>query len=352
MSNINDGLGNELTEHEIIVTNKVESELKAEVGAVKEEAEALQDVSPTKAAYDAAAALKQKRKRELFGAFVDPNLANKGGGHGTVMGSTKLFQDPDASHSQTRFNLTEMQAKLEQQGWAKHPSIIDRWEAPNGVGVEMGYTHGEAWFRAVETRPFRYDEGPRVPYWVQRVHGYASDTARATFEGIFRDLMELARTERCEQGSGVWETRPGPLMLGFALLTPNAQLPTKTYNDDAGFDLYVAETTVIAPGEFVDVPLGVSVGLPPGVWARITGRSSTLRRLGLLVNEGIIDTGYTGPLFAGVFNVGVYSVSVTKGDRIAQLILHENTTGRFSAVAVDGHPETERGVSGFGSSGS
>lgn len=133
-------------------------------------------------------------------------------------------------------------------------------------------------------------------------------------------------------------------------------LPVRTYDGDAGFDLFVAEDTTIVPDEFVDVPCGVRVALPPGIWARITGRSSTMRRRGLLVADGVIDNGYRGPLFAGVRNLNGSEVTVRAGERIAQLIPYDLVAPRFvpkmvDRTAFDVLPHDGRGEAGFGSSG-
>lgn len=127
--------------------------------------------------------------------------------------------------------------------------------------------------------------------------------------------------------------------------------PTKTYEDDAGYDLVTSEHTVIQPNSFADVPCGISVELPERVWGLITGRSSTLRKRGLLVHPGIIDTGYRGPLFAGVWNQTDERKSVHVGDRIAQFILFNNTTMRYAPMQVDRLNPSARGTNGFGSSG-
>lgn len=129
--------------------------------------------------------------------------------------------------------------------------------------------------------------------------------------------------------------------------------PIQTYGDDAGYDLVVSEDTVIPAGQFVDVPCGISVELPERVWAMITGRSSTLRKRGLLVSTGIIDTGYRGPLFAGVQNLDPkQEVWVKTGERIAQLLLFNNTTMRYRPLRVPELTPSARGANGFGSTGS
>lgn len=127
--------------------------------------------------------------------------------------------------------------------------------------------------------------------------------------------------------------------------------PQKGYLGDAGYDLIVSRNEVIWPGEFIDVPCGVSIELPGGVWAMITGRSSTLRKRQLLVSQGVIDQGYRGPLFAGVWNLGREKAEVREGERIAQLIPFPQTSLRLTLERVDELDPSDRGRKGFGSTG-
>lgn len=127
-------------------------------------------------------------------------------------------------------------------------------------------------------------------------------------------------------------------------------LPSRGYADDAGLDLYVAESTEIEPHSFVDVAAGVKVDIPKGYWILILGRSSTLRKRQLMVSPGVIDAGWTGPLFAGVWNLSDEVVKVEAGDRLAQAILLPApvTAYRPEWGTV---PAKERGEKGFGSTG-
>lgn len=134
-------------------------------------------------------------------------------------------------------------------------------------------------------------------------------------------------------------------------LDDGAQMPTRGYPGDAGFDLYVQEEMVIQPGEFVDVPCGCAIQLPDHLWAMITGRSSTLRKHDLLVTTGIIDTGYRGPLFAGVKNLGAEVFYAKKGMRLAQLIPFGNVAENLRLIESPTLDPSERGTAGFGSTG-
>ena len=137
----------------------------------------------------------------------------------------------------------------------------------------------------------------------------------------------------------------------YRVLTPTGLAPTKAYADDAGFDLYCDADMVIEPSTFVDVPLGVAIKVPEGTWGLLTARSSTLRKHGLMVAQGVIDCGYTGPLFAGVWNMTNEPVKIEHGMRLVQYILMTNASLDVDAQQVDELPKTERGSSGFGSSG-
>jgi dUTP pyrophosphatase len=145
--------------------------------------------------------------------------------------------------------------------------------------------------------------------------------------------------------------QPNNNHLPVQLLNGNATMPTKAYSDDAGYDLYVSERTTIPPGQFVDVPCAVAVEMPSNTWALLTGRSSTLRKHGLMVNQGIIDPGYRGELYAGVFNLSGNAITINKGDRLAQLILMPNHALNTTLLQVDELAPHQRGQAGFGSSG-
>lgn len=138
--------------------------------------------------------------------------------------------------------------------------------------------------------------------------------------------------------------------VGVVLSHLEARVPERKYVGDAGADLVTSEEITIEPGSFRDVPTGICMGLPEGYWARICGRSSTLRKRGLLVAEGVIDNGYTGPIYAGLWNLTDEPVTILVGERVAQVILHRIVDAAYdqvdAVVSADG-----RGTNGFGSSG-
>lgn len=127
--------------------------------------------------------------------------------------------------------------------------------------------------------------------------------------------------------------------------------PRRAYEDDAGFDLYISREVTIPPGKFADVHTDVAVELPSDGWAMLTGRSSTLRKKGLLVNQGIIDPGYRGELYIGCWNMTNNPVTVYPGERIGQIIILPNMTAMMSLIETDTLSPHPRGTNGFGSTG-
>ena len=125
--------------------------------------------------------------------------------------------------------------------------------------------------------------------------------------------------------------------------------PSFAYEGDAGMDLAVQGEHRIMPDERIDLPTGVAVQLPEGYYARLVGRSSTLRKRGLFVFEGIIDQGYRGPLFVYVENKTRTPIVVADGSRIAQIIVQPIVQPVLTKV--DQLDDSERGAKGFGSSG-
>lgn len=134
-------------------------------------------------------------------------------------------------------------------------------------------------------------------------------------------------------------------------LGEGAKAPFKKHIGDAGWDLYVSRDCDIKAGETVDVHTDIKIDMPPYLYARITGRSSSLRKHGLLVNEGIIDNGYTGELFICVHNMGSETFHVEKGMRLAQVLFHVIEDVRWAQVDEIKPTAGKRGNDGFGSTG-
>lgn len=124
---------------------------------------------------------------------------------------------------------------------------------------------------------------------------------------------------------------------------------------DCGIDLYNAQDgpVVVAPHESVEIPAGIRIKVPEGYCGFIRPRSSTFFKRGLLVIEGIIDSGYTGPLFMHVYNPALngrdFPVVVQPWERVGQLVIA--AAPQFEIVQVDELPITIRGAHGFGSTG-
>lgn len=109
-------------------------------------------------------------------------------------------------------------------------------------------------------------------------------------------------------------------------------------------------TIVINPGERQLVPTDLRLEIPEGYWVAVEARSSTSKQLAI-VPKGVIDEGYRGEIFAQIVNVGKNPITIHHGDRLVQLILHKNYTRDFMIEEVEELSPSERGESGFGSSG-
>jgi dUTP pyrophosphatase len=121
---------------------------------------------------------------------------------------------------------------------------------------------------------------------------------------------------------------------------------------DAGADLLSSVGVTLEPGERAVIPTGISIALPDGYVAFVMPRSGLAAQhgIGLVNSPGTIDAGYRGEISVVMINSNpVNSFSVAVGDRIAQLVIQPMVRARF--VPVTELPGTERGVGGFGSTG-
>lgn len=109
---------------------------------------------------------------------------------------------------------------------------------------------------------------------------------------------------------------------------------------------------MLGPGERALVSTGIRFALPEGYAAFVVPRSGLAVRHGIsIVNApGTIDAGYRGEVKVPLINLDpTESFEIAPGDRIAQLIVMPVTRAQF--VATEQLDETERGESGFGSTG-
>ena len=90
--------------------------------------------------------------------------------------------------------------------------------------------------------------------------------------------------------------------------------------------------------------------IPKGYFGFIAGRSGNAENNGLIVFNGIIDSGFNGKISVVVFNLSNENFLAEKGNRISQLILLKHENIHFVRSLVDEFPDTDRGSKGFGSS--
>lgn len=134
-------------------------------------------------------------------------------------------------------------------------------------------------------------------------------------------------------------------------------LPLPAYQSEhaAGLDLLAAvpadAPVSIAPGKWVSIPTGLVIALPPGTEGQVRPRSGLAARHGVTVLNapGTIDADYRGELQVLLVNFGAESFQVTRGLRIAQLLV----TPVFHAQLIESEKldDTTRGAKGFGSTG-
>ena len=140
-------------------------------------------------------------------------------------------------------------------------------------------------------------------------------------------------------------------------LPHGADLPLPAYQSDraAGLDLVAAVAAsapvTLAPGERALIPTGLAIGLPEGFEAQLRPRSGLAARSGitLLNTPGTIDADYRGEVMVILVNLGSSPFTVTRGARIAQLVIAPVV--RAHIVEVTDLDATARGSGGFGSTG-
>jgi len=136
---------------------------------------------------------------------------------------------------------------------------------------------------------------------------------------------------------------------------PDAIMPKRATSKDAGCDVHAVEDKVIPAGKRGLVSTGLTLEIPDDSYVRVAPRSGLSCKHGIDIGAGVVDAGYTGIVHALVINNGTEDFVVTKGDRIAQIIverIYMQTWTQAEEGALEAVMATStRGEGGFGSTG-
>jgi dUTP pyrophosphatase len=138
-------------------------------------------------------------------------------------------------------------------------------------------------------------------------------------------------------------------------LDPDLAVPAYAKPGDAGADLVARQPAVLpAHGGRALVPTGVAVAIPDGYAGLVLPRSGLALRHGVtcLNAPGLIDAGYRGELQVILVNHDpMEDYLVSRGDRIAQLVIVRVEEAAFAIVDAEGLGQAARGSGGFGHTG-
>lgn len=130
-------------------------------------------------------------------------------------------------------------------------------------------------------------------------------------------------------------------------------IPQYMTSQAAGMDVCAAVPVevVIPPGEWRDIPTGITIALPEGYEAQIRPRSGLALRYGVgIVNSpGTVDADYRGEIKVILINFGKEPFVVRRGDRIAQMVVQRVCRVQWEPGGY--HEPSQRGEGGFGSTG-
>ena len=153
--------------------------------------------------------------------------------------------------------------------------------------------------------------------------------------------------DRSSQDSGCPATPP--VKLFFKRHSTSAFPPRRATSGSAGYDLYSSADVRVPPHGRALVPTDLSFQFPEGVYGRLAPRSGLAVKFFIDVGAGVVDNDYRGLVSVLLFNFSNHDFHVRRGDRVAQVILERYVSADVQEVVSLN--STERGASGFGSTG-
>ena len=190
---------------------------------------------------------------------------------------------------------------------------------------------------------------------VDKYESLSSDASLEELSSLATQITEVTNNYNSsitEEGQ-VDPSKKIMVSLGYSNDSEN-EAPEYVYKSDSGFDLRSSEGIIIKPKEVELVSTGLSFDIPRGFEIQVRSRSglAVKKNLFVLNSPGTVDQGYIGEVKVILANFSNEEVVIEKGDRIAQACLCPVVTGEFvDFLQNNKNKKTERGSSGFGSTG-
>jgi dUTP pyrophosphatase len=132
-------------------------------------------------------------------------------------------------------------------------------------------------------------------------------------------------------------------------INPEVKLPSYAHPGDAGLDLYSQEDYELKPGERKIFDLGFALEFSDGHVALVKDKGGLPKNGGVHTMGGVFDAGYRGEYNVNLINLGNEPYQISKGDKIAQLVIMPYLKAEFELV--DELSDSNRGEGRFGSTG-
>lgn len=129
----------------------------------------------------------------------------------------------------------------------------------------------------------------------------------------------------------------------------NLPVPSYIKKSDAALDLRSSIECLILPKEHMTIPSGIAIEIPNGYFGSVRDRSGLAAKFGIHTLAGVIDSGYRGEIGIVLINLGKEEFKISKGDRIAQLIIQPVLQPQI--LEVEELSDSDRGITGFGNTG-
>ena len=168
----------------------------------------------------------------------------------------------------------------------------------------------------------------------------------SSIDELIQNLVHVATCPVCAASASITPYEHHPIK--FKKLDPDAKIPDKKHENDAGYDLYAVFPVEIPPFEQREVRTGIALEMPDDLWGEVRSKSSFFKE-GLVCSHGVIDSGYRGEITVFLFNATREPYLMQRWQKCSQLVFHPRIEARF--ISVKELTFSDRGEGGFGSTG-